>query len=118
MHTSSSTDTSMTLDLLNFGSAGAINLTTVDMESGNIDSTVECRPELFIQLNCKKNARRDYNDSLRSGSINKATLHVTDHNEGLATARRDGDATFVSSQQRVECALLVWTKGQGHTVRC
>ena len=118
MNTSSLTDSIVTLDLLDLSGAGAINLTAMNMDGGYIHLTVESRPELFIQLNCEKNARRDHNDSLRGSRSSETTLHILDHHKCLATASGDGDTTNASSQQSVKSTLLVWAKGQSQRASC
>lgn len=118
MNTGNSTHTSMTLNLLNFSTAVTINLTTMNVHCSNIHSTIESRPELFIELDCQQNTRSNHNDRLRGGGSSETTLHVLDHHKGLTTTGRDGDTTHSSSQQSIESALLMWAKGQGQRLSC
>jgi len=118
VNVSSSTDTSVTLDLSNLGGAVAINLTAVNVDRSNINLAIQFSKELFIQLNRQQDARRDHYDGLRAVCLLKTAQGVKDHHKGLAAACGAGQTPTVSTLQGIEHTLLVWAKGQGQMVSC
>jgi hypothetical protein len=109
MLTSSVSNASKQLDLVNFSGAEVCSLTAVNMHHMQI-RTLQNLKILERELSCQHNARGNNNNSLRCGSIVKTTLNVFDSNKSLAAARRDDDLTLVSSQHSVESTLLVGAK--------
>jgi hypothetical protein len=64
--------------------------------------------ELIAQLISEQDARSNHDD--RARSVRQQVTSVLDHDDGLATTRRDDHLTVTSGAKRVESAGLVGTE--------
>ena len=113
VNTSSLTDSIMTLNLLNFGAATKGSLTTVNVEELSIDITIESSPKLITELVCQQNTWGDHYNSLWGGSSSQTTLSILDHDDSLATARRNDNLTMSVVLKSSKSTLLMGAKSNG-----